>query len=70
MESATLGKAVATMIENAPRLFTIPQELSNDVANFWKEMENPNIAVFDDTKADRNSLDDKANIQKAKVCIT
>ncbi|XP_050397345.1 rho GTPase-activating protein 19 [Patella vulgata] len=29
------------MIENAPQLFKIPQELAIDVSNFWKQMEDP-----------------------------
>lgn len=61
--SSTLSRAISTMIENAPALFTIPQELGDDVANFWREMEEPNMTAFSD---DKENIDDKANIRKAK----
>ena len=64
--SPIISKAVATMIENAPSLFTIPRELGDDVANFWREMEDPNIAAFDET-VEKENLNDQANIQKTKV---
>ena len=57
------------MIENAPSLFTIPRELADDVANFWREMEDPNIAAFDEVQ-DKENLKDHTNMQKAKVDIS
>ena len=66
--SPIISKAVATMIENAPSLFTIPRELGDDVANFWREMEDPNIAAFDET-VEKENLNDQANIQKTKVYL-
>lgn len=45
-----LGKAVAIMIDLAPYLFTVPRELSDDIAHFWHEMEDPNIDVFSTEK--------------------
>lgn len=59
-----LSSAITSMIESAPSLFTIPAELGDDVANFWREMEDPNKDMF---SAEKENLDDKANIQKAKV---
>jgi hypothetical protein len=62
-----LGKAIAGMIEKAPTLFAVPKELGEDVANFWREMEDPNVDVF---TCDKEAVDDRANIQKAKVNIS
>lgn len=64
--SPVLSRAVTAMIESAPLLFTVPAELGDDVANFWREMEDPNKDVF---TADKENVDDHANIQKAKVNI-
>ncbi|XP_053407003.1 rho GTPase-activating protein 19-like isoform X2 [Mercenaria mercenaria] len=61
--SPVLSKVVATMIEKAPSLFAVPRELGDDVANFWREMEDPNVDVF---TCDKENVDDHANIQKAK----
>ncbi|XP_060575302.1 rho GTPase-activating protein 19-like [Ruditapes philippinarum] len=61
--SPVLGKAIAGMIEKAPTLFAVPKELGEDVANFWREMEDPNVDVF---TCDKEAVDDRANIQKAK----
>ena len=66
--SPIISKAVSTMIENAPSLFTIPRVLADDVANFWREMEDPNMAAFEET-VDKENHNDQANIQKAKVGI-
>lgn len=62
--SPVLSKSVSIMIEKAPSLFAVPRELGDDVANFWREMEDPNVDVF---TTDKENLDDHANIQKAKV---
>ena len=67
--SPVISRAVSTMIEYAPSLFTVPRELADDVANFWREMEDPNIAAFEDAQ-DKENLNDQANIQKAKVDTT
>ncbi|KAL4231843.1 Rho GTPase-activating protein 19 [Mactra antiquata] len=61
--SPVLSKAVSSMIENASTLFAVPRELGDDVANFWREMEDPNIDVFSNEK---ENVEDRANIQKAK----
>ena len=63
--SLTLSKAITTMIENAPSLFMIPRELGDDVAHFWREMENPNVDMCDN----KENFSDKANINKAKVSM-
>ena len=62
--SSKLSKVITVMIENAPSLFCVPKELGDDVAYFWKEMEDPNMTVFVE---DKENFNDKANIQKAKV---
>lgn len=62
--SPVLSKSVSIMIEKAPSLFAVPRELGDDVANFWREMEDPNVDVF---TTDKENLDDHANIRKAKV---
>ena len=61
--SATLSKAVSMMIENSAVMFAVPRELAADVANFWHEMEDPNVDAFDGGK----SCEDVTNIRKAKV---
>ncbi|XP_052228848.1 rho GTPase-activating protein 19-like [Dreissena polymorpha] len=60
--AGTLSKAVAMMIENSAVMFAVPRELAADVANFWREMEDPNLDVFDGGK----SCEDVTNIRKAK----
>lgn len=62
--SPVLSRAVTAMIENAPSLFMVPTELGDDVAHFWREMEDPNKDVF---STDKENVDDRVNIQKAKV---
>ena len=64
--SPVLSSAITAMIDNTASLFTIPTELGDDVANFWREMEDPNKDVF---TVDKENLDNQANIQKAKVNI-
>lgn len=61
--SPTLSKVITFMIEKAPTLFAVPRELGDDVAHFWREMEDPNAEAFAD---DKENVDDRTNIQKAK----
>ena len=65
--SPKLSKVITVMIENAPLLFAVPKELGDDVAYFWREMENPNMTLT--LSDDKENFDDMANIQKAKVGI-
>ncbi|XP_052771503.1 rho GTPase-activating protein 19-like isoform X1 [Mya arenaria] len=61
--SATLSKAVTLMVENSEAIFKVPRELAADVANFWREMENPSTEIL---TAHADNEEDRANIQKAK----
>jgi len=65
--SATLSKAIALMIDNHQTIFRVPQELADDVAHFWQEMENPHIDLY---TTDPETEEDHANIQKAKYGST
>ncbi|XP_052224899.1 rho GTPase-activating protein 19-like [Dreissena polymorpha] len=54
---ATQSKAVAMMIENSGAVFEVPRELADDVAHFWRVMED----VLDGSK----SCEDRVNIRKS-----
>ncbi|KAH3785291.1 hypothetical protein DPMN_163376 [Dreissena polymorpha] len=56
---ATQSKAVAMMIENSGAVFEVPRELADDVAHFWRVMED----VLDGSK----SCEDRVNIRKSMV---
>ncbi|KAL5022010.1 hypothetical protein ScPMuIL_001165 [Solemya velum] len=61
--SSTATKAAAFLIENAPELFKIPRELCLDVANFWREMENPHI-MPEAPRLDWENINNGVNLQK------
>ncbi|XP_069139032.1 rho GTPase-activating protein 19-like [Argopecten irradians] len=63
MISPVITQAASFMIECGTQIFRVPRELAADIANFWREMEDPNKLIFDQAEEQENT---HSNLPSAK----
>ncbi|XP_021371940.1 rho GTPase-activating protein 19-like isoform X1 [Mizuhopecten yessoensis] len=61
--SPVITQAASFMIESGTQIFKVPRELAADIANFWREMEDPNKHIFDPVEEQENT---NTNLSSAK----